>query len=302
MSPRSRSGSPFRQTEPPTNQTIYKIEKPKKSDYRQRAHVNPLSDTSAIAYPITPYHIDWSMFYPMLFPGHGNPNDIYLNTATYKISFPDEPVGAQFRAFPDFLDIGCGFGGLTVSLAKTFPEERILALEIREKVTNYVGERIRALRAQAAIEKQRLIEAGDVVGAAGVVQYDHIAVLRSNAMKSLVNFIPKASCEKLFFCFPDPHFKKNNWRRRIVNDSLISTWAYVMKPGSKLYFVTDVIELFDWMDGVLSRADALFERVADANEDNDPCVRTICNDTEEGMKVKRGGHPCYFSVFRKKQL
>ena len=289
-----------------------KIEKPKKSDYRQRAHVNPLSDTSAIQYPITPYHVDWSVFYPLLFPG-SDPTQLYLNTSTYPISFPTEPVHSSRLAFPVFLDIGCGFGGLTVSLARQFPDKKILALEIREKVSNYVGERIRALRAGAQdvaepVDESSIKQLAEEVTLQPIVRstlpsgesfspYDRIAVLRSNAMKSIPNFIPKASCEKLFFCFPDPHFKRNNWRRRIVNDSLISTWAYVMKPGAKLYFVTDVIELFDWMDGVLTRADVLFDRVADATQENDPCVRTICNDTEEGKKVKRGGHPCYFSVF-----
>ena len=262
--------------------TTFKIEKPKKADYRQRAHVNPLSDSAFMAYPISPLYVDWSKFYPLLFPGVADSNDLYLNTSTYKISFPEEPVSPSLQAFPEFLDVGCGFGGLSISLAQKFPEKRILALEIREKVTNYVGERIRALRSQP--------EGG----------YDKVAVLRSNAMKSLVNFIPKASIEKLFFCFPDPHFKKTNWRRRIVNDSLISTWAYVLQPGGKLYFVTDVIELFDWMEGVCLRADCLFEKVRDANDQNDICVKAICNDTEEGMKVKRGGHPCYFGVFRRK--
>jgi tRNA G46 methylase TrmB len=33
------------------------------------------------------------------------------------------------------VDIGCGFGGLTVSLAKVFPDKCVLAMEIRDKVT-----------------------------------------------------------------------------------------------------------------------------------------------------------------------
>eukprot|EP00953_Heterococcus_sp_UTEX-ZZ885_P017132 9602-Heterococcus_DN1.PRE.2 len=31
------------------------------------------------------------------------------------------------------VDIGCGFGGLTVSLAKVFPDKCVLAMEIRDK-------------------------------------------------------------------------------------------------------------------------------------------------------------------------
>lgn len=44
------------------------------------------------------------------------------------------------------LDIGCGFGGLTVALASLLPDKLILGLEIRAKVCEYVRLRIEALR------------------------------------------------------------------------------------------------------------------------------------------------------------
>lgn len=47
-------------------------------------------------------------------------------------------------------DIGCGFGGLLVVLAPMLPDELILGLEIRTQVTEYVQDRISALRSQYA--------------------------------------------------------------------------------------------------------------------------------------------------------
>ncbi len=44
------------------------------------------------------------------------------------------------------------------------------------------------------------------------------AVLRTNAMKYLPHFFTKGQLEKVFFCFPDPHFKAKNHRRRIVSE------------------------------------------------------------------------------------
>ena len=46
----------------------------------------------------------------------------------------------------------------------------------------------------------------------------------------------------MFFCFADPHFKKQNHRRRIIkyfyfilknyfSTALLSDYAYVLKPG-----------------------------------------------------------------------
>ena len=70
-------------------------------------------------------------------------------------------------------DIGCGFGGLVVSLAKKLPDTLMLGLEIRLQVTEYVEERISALRLQ---------EPGC---------YNNISVLRGNAMKFLPNLFEK---------------------------------------------------------------------------------------------------------------
>lgn len=41
---------------------------------------------------------------------------------------------------------GCGFGGLCFALADKYPEKYTFGMEIRGKVVNYVGEKIRALR------------------------------------------------------------------------------------------------------------------------------------------------------------
>lgn len=49
----------------------------------------------------------------------------------------------------------------------------------------------------------------------------------------------------------DPHFKASNHRRRIINTSLITEYAYVLAPGGMLYTITDVQELGEWMVGTL---------------------------------------------------
>lgn len=34
-----------------------------------------------------------------------------------------------------FADVGCGFGGLTIRLAETFPDKLVVGMEIRDKVS-----------------------------------------------------------------------------------------------------------------------------------------------------------------------
>ena len=78
----------------------------------------------------------------------------------------------------EIADIGCGFGGLLVSLAPLFPDQLILGMEIRVQVTEFVQQKITALRAQSAQE-------GNPNG------YQNIGVLRGNAQKFLPNFFEK---------------------------------------------------------------------------------------------------------------
>ena len=58
--------------------------------------------------------------------------------------------------------------------------------------------------------------------------HHNVAVLRTNSMKYLPNFFRRGQLRKLFFCFPDPHFKAKNHRRRIVSESLLSEYAYAL--------------------------------------------------------------------------
>lgn len=71
-------------------------------------------------------------------------------------------------------------------------------------------------------------------------QYQNIACLRTNAMKYLPNFFRKGQLTKMFFLYPDPHFKKAKHKWRIINTSLLTEYAYVLREEVRvkniLYF------------------------------------------------------------------
>lgn len=96
------------------------------------------------------------------------------------------------------------------------------------KVTEYVDLRIKNLREE------------------NPGQYQNASVMRTNAMKYLPNYIRKGQLSKMFFCFPDPHFKEKNHRRRIISQVLLSEYMYYLRPGGILYTITDVEELSEW--------------------------------------------------------
>ena len=202
---------------------------PKKNKHRTHAHVNPFNPLS-MPTPQDPDHVDWSIHYPTKFGvANNNDNKIVVNTKLYPISSPDKPLESKSEQVPTILDIGCGYGGLMFAMSKHFPQELLLGLEIREIVSNFVGEKINSLRINSGLTNQL-----------------NVGVLRTNAMKSMQNYFAKESVNKMFFCFADPHFKKSNHRRRIVNTALLTDYCYMLKPGGKVYTVTDVEDLHNW--------------------------------------------------------
>merc|ERR1712080_468006 len=143
-------------------------------------------------------------------------------------------------------------GGLLVQLGPMFPDKLMVGMEIRVKVSDYVTDRVAALRSQ---------QPG---------QYTNVACLRTNAMKYLPNYFRRGELSKMFFLYPDPHFRKAKHKWRIINSTLLAEYAYVMGVGGRLY-VTDVRDLFLWMTKHLSDH-PLFRRLSEEDQESDPVV------------------------------
>ena len=182
----------------------------------------------------------------------------------------------------NFADIGCGYGGLLLVLSELYPEKLSLGMEIRVKVSDYVKDRIKALRIQHPNK------------------YNNIACIRSNAMKYLPNFFQKGQLEKMFFLYPDPHFKRAKYKWRIINNQLLSEYAYVLKVGALVYTVTDVKDLHEWMFKHFKEF-PLFEQVTEDEYKDDPIVPKLFASSEEGKKVVRNKGDHFMAIFRRIQ-
>lgn len=168
-----------------------------------------------------------------------------------------------------------------VRLSKRTAIDIFTGLEIRTTVTQFVQERIWALRAQSS----------------GAL-YQNAACIRANTMKFLPNFFKKGQLSKIFICFPDPHFKTKKHKARIVSTTLNSEYAYALRPGGIVYTITDVEALHEWMVEHLN-AHPSFERVGEEEEQNDECVKVMLTETEEGKKVERNKGQKFVALFRR---
>ena len=108
---------------------------PKKRLYRSRAHSNPLNDQH-FPVPAHPDACNWcaacrigDMLSWQLC------SRVQLRRAQhYPAHWPAADVARPSPAVT-IADVGCGFGGLLVQLATTFPDQLALGMEIRDKVT-----------------------------------------------------------------------------------------------------------------------------------------------------------------------
>ncbi|KAK9826974.1 hypothetical protein WJX74_002274 [Apatococcus lobatus] len=216
---------------------------PRKRFYRTRAHSNPLSD--------------------MYFPVPSCPKE----------DAPETPK-------VEFADVGCGFGGLLIRLAPLFPDRLMVGMEIRDKVAEYVQERIANLRREHE------------------GQYQNISCIRTNSQKFLVHYFCKGQLQKLFFLFPDPHFKAQNHRRRIISLSLLAEYAYLLAPGGRMYTITDVPELAEWMKSKVA-AHPSFRPLTQEELDADVAAGLLITSSEEGQKVERNSGQTWRMVYQR---
>lgn len=280
---------------------------PQKRFYRARAHSNPFSD-SQFPIPICPDAFDWAEYFPdfcknevenknnhgslVVSDGQGNETAGSSEGIAIETTRENQADGATASGIEQtnvdekeeplvrFADVGCGFGGLLVKLSPLFPDTFMVGMELRDKVSEYVRDRITALR---------LTHPG---------KYANISAIRTNTMKYLPNYFRKGQLTKMFFLFPDPHFKDKNHRRRIITTALLAEYAYVMAVGGILYTITDVEELGVWMDSHLA-AHPLFQKVSQKDLDSDPVVKLLATSSEEGLKVERNGGSTYSAIYRR---
>lgn len=195
-------------------------------------------------------------------------------------------------------------------------------MEIRVSVTEFVNDKIRALRHHQPLPvppnpTDSPITNNDTPSNGSPQSqpsYQNISALRANTMKFLPNFFHRAQLRKIFLCFPDPHFKQRKHKARIVSRTLTAEYAYVLRPGGVLYTITDVQDLHEWMCSSLD-ASPSFGRVdkaiyggeegeegtgesevsgvmaegldEQAKQEIERDVQVMRTETEEGKKVTR---------------
>ncbi len=138
---------------------------------------------------------------------------------------PEERRGRWLADFPGFsalhLELGCGKGRFTVSMAEADPRVLFVAVE-------------RVLDAMV-VAMERAKEAG----------LANVRFLDFDAAGCESVFAP-GEVDRLYINFPDPWRKSRQFKRRLTAPSFLKIYEHILKPEGEIWFKTDNRPLFDW--------------------------------------------------------
>lgn len=146
-----------------------------------------------------------------------------IKTFTNVLEYPENMQG-QWHSFfknanPIVLELACGRGEYTVGLAKLFPQQNFIGIDIKGN-RMYLG------------AKQCLTE--------GI---SNAAFLRTQIEKLPAYFTP-AEVAEIWITFPDPQLRVSKAKKRLTHPRFLRLYRQVLQPGGFIHLKTDSPDLY----------------------------------------------------------
>lgn len=122
---------------------------------------------------------------------------------------------------PITLELACGRGEYTVGLAKLFPANNYIGVDIK-------GERIWKGSSRAREEN-----------------LSNVAFLRTMILL-IENFFEEGEVNEIWITFPDPRPRKRDIKRRLTSPRFLAIYKRLLKPGGYVRLKTDNTGLYDY--------------------------------------------------------
>jgi tRNA (guanine-N7-)-methyltransferase len=114
---------------------------------------------------------------------------------------------------------------------------------------------------------------------------------------NLMAWLPESALARIDLIHPDPWPKRRHWKRRFVQDAMVSRLARILRPGAEFRFVTDIADYAAWtLQRLLRSAD--FEWTAQCADDWQKAWPGFIQ-TRYHAKAAREERASCFLVFRK---
>ena len=166
------------------------------------------------------------------------------------------------RAAPQFLEIGCGMGETTATIAAAHPQNDYLGIEVHAPG---VGSLLKEIDTRG-------------LGNLRVIRHDAVEVVR--------DMLPPGSLAGIHIYFPDPWPKKRHHKRRLIQPRFVALLASRLAPGGYLHCATDWEEYAQQMLDVLS-AEPTLQNTAAGFADR-PAWRPQTKFETRGLRLGHG--------------
>jgi tRNA (guanine-N7-)-methyltransferase len=155
-----------------------------------------------------------------------------------RYAIPYAPESLRFdqlfgRAAPTILEIGFGMGETTAAIAKAYPFNNYLGIEVHSPG---VGSLLKL------IDEQRLT---------------NVRLLQHDAVDVIEHMIPADALAGIHVFFPDPWPKTRHQKRRLIQPPFVKLLASRLIPGGYLHLATDWQDYAEQMLAVLAAEPAL---------------------------------------------
>jgi tRNA (guanine-N7-)-methyltransferase len=170
---------------------------------------------------------------------------------------------------PVEVEVGFGKGLYLLTAASACPDVNFLGIEVVRKYQLFTATRL----AKRGLRNVRLVKA------------DARTLLRDG--------VAAASVQAMHVYFPDPWWKQRHRKRRVFTPEFAGQCERVLRPGGRLYVVTDVEEYFQVITGLLAQQAGF--RALPPPQPGDP-VHDLDYLTNFERKFRKEGRPIHRAV------
>ena len=139
------------------------------------------------------------------------------------LEYPEDMKG-KWKSFftndnPLLLELACGRGEYTIGLAKLFPQQNFIGVDVKGN-RMYIG------------AKKCLAE-----------NIANAAFLRTQIEK-LTHYFNPAEVDEIWITFPDPQLRISKAKKRLTHPRFLRLYQQVLKPGGFIHLKTDSPDLY----------------------------------------------------------
>lgn len=191
------------------------------------------------------------------------------NVLEYPTNMPGKWAEHFGNQHPIVLELGCGTGAYTISLAERYPNK------------NFIGVDIKGARmwhgATAAHEKGKT----------------NVAFLRI-VIENIADYFASEEVSELWITFPDPHPRLGKAKKRLCSPRFHEIYRKFMHPTGQIHLKTDNQELFQFALETTNEAKLFLETASNDIDRNVPDAQDLDITTTYEQRYRSIGKPiCY---------